>query len=34
VPLALTSGSTKRTRRVEVGVVLAVVALVAGGSVG
>jgi hypothetical protein len=34
VPLALTSGSHKRHRRVEVGLVLAVVALVAGGSVG
>jgi hypothetical protein len=34
VPVALRSGSHKRNRRVEVGVVLAVVALVAGGSVG
>lgn len=34
MPLALTSGSPKRNRRAEVGVVLAVIALVAGGSVG
>lgn len=34
MPVALRSGSHKRNRRVEIGVVLAVVALVAGGSVG
>jgi hypothetical protein len=34
VPVALRSGSHKPNRRVEIGVVLAVVALVAGGSVG